>query len=197
MDFSYSPAQRELQRRAATLARALMAHEDACETQGGLRAGVQAELAATARTAGLAAINMPVAWGGAGLGHLEQVIVHEELGQVTNGLWALVGRPPTILRECDPDQRQRYLLPAIRGERRSAFGLTEADAGSDARGIATTAVPTAGGGFRLDGTKWFVTGGDGADFLVVLAAVQPGRRLTLFLMDRDRPGVEIRRQPRF
>src|SRR5262245_62183863 len=106
MDFSYSPAQRELQRRAATLARALMAHEDACEMQGGLPATVQAELAATARAAGLAAINMPVAWGGAGLGSLDQVIVQEELGQVTNGLWALVERPPKILRECEPDQWQ-------------------------------------------------------------------------------------------
>ena len=86
MDFSYSPAQRELERRAASLARGLMAHEDACETQGGLPAAVQAELAAAARSAGLAAINMPEAWGGAGLGTLDQVIVHEELGQVTNGL---------------------------------------------------------------------------------------------------------------
>jgi acyl-CoA dehydrogenase len=197
MDFGYSPTQRELQSRAAALARELMAHEDACETQGGLPAAVQVELAAKARAAGLGAINMPVEWGGAGLGYLEQAIVHEELGQVTNGLWALVARPPTILREGTPEQRERYLLPAIRGERRRGFGLTEPEAGSDARAIATTAVPSAGGGFRLDGEKWFVTGGDVADFLVVMAAVEPGRRLTLFLVDTDRPGVQIRRQPRF
>jgi acyl-CoA dehydrogenase len=197
MDFRDCPTRRELQRRAAALARELMAHEDSCESQGGLPPAVQRELAAKARAAGLGATNMPVAWGGAGLGYVEQAIVHEELGQVTNGLWALVERPPTILAECNPEQRERYLLPAIRGERRSGFALTERDAGSDARAIATTAVPTAGGGFRLDGEKWFVTGGDVADFLLVLAAVEPGRRLTLFLMDTDRPGVEVRRQPRF
>jgi acyl-CoA dehydrogenase len=197
MDFRDCPTRRELQRRAAALARELMAHEDSCESQGGLPPAVQRELAAKARAAGLGAMNMPVAWGGAGLGYVEQALVHEELGQVTNGLWALVERPPTILVECNPEQRERYLLPAIRGERRSGFALTEPDAGSDTRAIATTAVPTAGGGFRLDGEKWFVTGGDVADFLLVLAAVEPGRRLTLFLMDTDRPGVEVRRQPRF
>jgi acyl-CoA dehydrogenase len=197
MDFRDRPTWRELQRRAAALARELMAHEDSCENEGGLPPAVQRELTAKARAAGLGAMNMPVAWGGAGLGYVEQAIVHEELGQVTNGLWALVGRPPTILAECNPEQRERYLLPAIRGERRSGFALTEPAAGSDARAIATTAVLTAGGGFRLDGEKWFVTGGDVADFLLVLAAVEPGRRLTLFLIDADRPGVEVRRQPRF
>jgi acyl-CoA dehydrogenase len=197
MDFAYSPTERQLRARAAALARELMQHEDACETQGGLPPSLQAELAAKASAAGLGAINMPREWGGAGLGHLEQVIVHEQLGQVTNGLWALVARPPTILDRCTAEQRERYLLPAIRGELRSGFGLTEPDHGSDVRGITTTAVLTASGGFRLDGEKWFVTGGDVADFLVVLAAVEPGRRLTLFLVDTDRPGVEIRRRPRF
>jgi butyryl-CoA dehydrogenase len=153
--------------------------------------------AAGARAAGLGAINMPAEWGGGGLGLLEQVIVHEQLGQVTNGLWALVPHPPIILKHGTPEQRERYLLPAIRGERRSAFGLTEPGAGSDVRAIDTIAAPTASGGFRLDGEKWFVTGGDVADFLVVLAAVEPARRLTLFLIDTDRPGVRVHRRPSF
>src|SRR3954453_11423500 len=108
----------------------------------------------------------------------------------------MVWRPANALRACDDPQRERYLIPAIRGERRDCVAVTERDAGSDPTAIASTATRT-GGGFRLNGEKWFVTVGDAADFLIVLANVMPERAPTLFLVDKDTPGVRVLRTPRY
>jgi len=140
---------------------------------------------------------MPAEWGGQGLSVLDQVIVQEQLGQLTNALWDMVWRPANALRACDEAQRERYLLPGIRGERRDCVAVTERDAGSDPTAIASTATPTGDGGFRLNGEKWFVTVGDVADYLIVLANVMPERAPTLFLVDKDTPGVRVLRTPRY
>src|ERR671915_2267698 len=196
MDFSYSPDQLELRDRAAALAADIMVHEEACEEGNGLGPEVHAEVAERVRERGLAAINMPAEWGGAGLGVLDQVIVQEQLGQLTNALWDMVWRPANALRACSGEQRERYLLPGIRGERRDCVAVTERDAGSDPTAIATTA-ERVDGGFRIDGEKWFVTVGDVADYLIVLANVMPERAPTLFLIDKDTPGVSVLRTPRY
>ena len=197
MEFTYSPEQRELRARARALAEEIMVHEEGCEEAGGLPAHVHREVAERVRHHGLHAINMPAEWGGQGLGVLDQVIVQEQLGQLTNALWDMVWRPANALRACDDTQRERYLLPGIRGERRDCVAVTERDAGSDPSAIATTAEPLAGGGYRLDGEKWFVTVGDVADYLIVLAMALPERAPTLFLVDKDTPGVEVLRTPRY
>jgi butyryl-CoA dehydrogenase len=196
VDFSYSPEQLELRSRAAALAAEIMVYEEACEEGNGLPPEVHAAVAERVRHHGLAAINMPSEWGGAGLGVLDQAIVQEQLGQLTNALWDMVWRPANALRACSEEQRERYLLPGIRGERRDCVAVTERDAGSDPTAIATTA-ERAGGGFRIDGEKWFVTVGDVADYLIVLAMVMPERAPTLFLVDKDTPGVSVRRTPRY
>lgn len=197
MDFAYTPEQLELRARAAALAAEIMAHEQRCEEENGLPPEILADLKEKTLAAGLNAINMPKEWGGAGLSVLEQAIVQEQLGQLTNALWDVVWRPANALKACTPEQRERYLLPAIRGERRDCYAVTEERAGSDPTVIETTAEPIPGGGYRLNGEKWFVTVGDVADFLIVLAAVQPGRELTLFLVDKDVPGVRVKRTPRY
>jgi acyl-CoA dehydrogenase len=196
MDFSYSPEQHQLRARAAALAAEIMAHEQACEEAGGLPPEVHAEVAERVRHHGLNAINMPAEWGGQGLSVLDQVIVQEQLGRLTNALWDMVWRPANALRACDRAQRERYLLPGIRGERRDCVAVTERDAGSDPTAIATAAARV-DGGFRIDGEKWFVTVGDAADYLIVLANVMPERAPTLFLIDKETPGVTIRRTPRY
>jgi acyl-CoA dehydrogenase len=196
MDFSYTPEQRELRARAAALAAEIMDHEEACEEGAGLPPDVHAAVAERVRHHGLHAINMPAEWGGQGLSVLDQVIVQEQLGRLTNALWDMVWRPANALRACDDAQRERYLLPGIRGERRDCVAVTERDAGSDPTAIATTAARV-DGGFRIDGEKWFVTVGDAADYLIVLANVMPERSPTLFLIDKDTPGVSIRRTPRY
>jgi acyl-CoA dehydrogenase len=127
---------------------------------------------------------------------LDQVIVQEQLGQLTNALWDMVWRPANALRACNEKQRERFLLPGIRGERRDCVAVTERDAGSDPTAIATTA-ERVDGGFRIDGEKWFVTVGDAADYLIVLANVMPERAPTLFLVDKDTPGVSVLRTPRY
>jgi len=196
VDFTYTAEQLELRARARALADEIMVHEQACEEHNGLPAEVHRAVAERVRHHALHAINMPAEWGGQGLGVVDQVIVQEQLGRLTNALWDMVWRPANALRACDAAQRERYLIPDIRGERRDCVAVTERDAGSDPTGIATTAERT-GGGFRLDGEKWFVTVGDAADFLIVLANVMPERAPTLFLVDKDTPGVRILRTPRY
>jgi len=197
VDFTYSPEQLELRERARALADDIKVHELACEEHNGLPADVHREVAKSVLRHGLNAINMPAEWGGQGLSVLDQVIVQEQLGQLTNALWDMVWRPANALRACDEAQRERYLLPGIRGERRDCVAVTERDAGSDPTAIASTATPTGDGGFRLNGEKWFVTVGDVADYLIVLANVLPERAPTLFLVDRDTPGVRVLRTPRY
>ena len=194
MDLRLTPRQRELQEAAASLTKVIAQYELDCEEANGLPPEVHAVVRQAVLDHGLQAINMPTEWGGAGLGILEQVVVQEELGQLTNALWDMVWRPANALRACTPEQRERYLLPGIRGERRDAVAVTEADAGSDPQGIRTIAVRD-GEGWVINGEKWFVTVGDVADYLVVLATVDG--RPTTFLVDKDLPGVEITKVPRF
>jgi acyl-CoA dehydrogenase len=196
MDFAYTSEQLELRGRAAALAADIMVHEEACEEANGLPPEVHRQVAERVLHHGLNAINMPAEWGGAGLSVLDQVIVQEQLGRLTNALWDMVWRPANALRACDEAQRERYLLPGIRGERRDCVAVTERDAGSDPSVIATTA-ERVDGGFAINGEKWFVTVGDVADYLIVLANVLPERAPTLFLIDKDAPGVTVLRTPRY
>ena len=188
MDFAYTPAQQELKARAAAYAELLMGYEDESEQAGGpLPKETVDKLTRAAMDAGMFGINMPVKWGGAGLTLLEQVIVEEEFGKVTNCLWDIPWRPANVLALASEEQRERYLLPILRGERFDAFATTEPDAGSDVGAIATTATPV-DGGWLINGEKWFVTCGDVANFLLVQANVLPGNESTLFFVE-DRKSV--------
>ena len=197
MDFTYTAEQLELRARARALADEIEVHEVACEEHNGLPPEVHRAVAERVRHHRLNAINMPAEWGGQGLGVVDQVIVQEQLGRLTNALWDLVWRPANALRACDAAQRERYVIPGIRGERRDCVAVTERDAGSDPTAIASTAERMPGGGFRLNGEKWFVTVGDVADYMIVLANVMPERAPTLFLVDKDTPGVRLLRTPRY
>jgi acyl-CoA dehydrogenase len=108
------------------------------------------------------------------------------------------GRPQNILMACEGEQRARYLLPAVRGERMDALAMTEPEAGSDVRGMKCTAVRS-GGDWLVNGTKHFISGADHADFVIVFIATGeddtprgPKKRLTAFLVDRGTPGFVIR-----
>ena len=196
MNFTYSAAQLELKQRARGLARSIMGYEEQCDAEDGLPPEALQVIAKSTLAAGLNAINMPVEWGGVGLSIFDQVLVQEELGQLTNALWDTVWRPANALRACTPEQRERYLIPAIKGERRDCYAVTESEAGSDFTAIQSTAEPD-GDGYRLNGEKWFVTVGDVADFFIVMAKVLPSGRSTLFLVDKDSPGVALLRTPRY
>ncbi|SER81529.1 Acyl-CoA dehydrogenase [Streptomyces qinglanensis] len=197
MDFRYTPEQAELKARAAAYSQRLMRYENESEEAGGpLPAETVRTLTREAIDAGVFAINMPVEWGGAGLSLLDQVIVEEEFGKVTNCLWDIPWRPANVLAYGTEAQREKYLLPVIRGERFDAFAVTEPGAGSDAGSGTSTADPVPGG-WLLNGEKWFVTCGDVADFLLVQADAGPDRQPTLFFVDKQAPGVRMTRVPRF
>ncbi|GLX17359.1 acyl-CoA dehydrogenase family protein [Streptomyces lavendulae] len=197
MDFRYTAEQAALKARAAAYAKLLMRYEDQAEEAGGpLPAATVRELTRAAIDAGVYAINMPAEWGGAGLSLLDQVIVEEEFGKATNCLWDIPWRPANVLAYGTRAQREKYLLPVIRGERFDAFAVTEPGAGSDPGSGTSTAVRTAGG-WLLNGEKWFVTCGDIADFLLVQADAGPERAATLFFVDKQATGVEMTRVPRF
>jgi acyl-CoA dehydrogenase len=197
MDFTYSPEQLELRDRAQSLTDAIIPFEIPCEEGRGLPEASLSEIRRLTLDHRLNAINMPDEWGGQGLSVLDQVVVQERLGQLTNALWDAVWRPANALRHCTPAQRDRFLLPAIAGDRRDCFAVTEEKAGSDPSLIETVAVADGDGGYRITGEKWFVTVGDVADFLIVQALAGPERAPTLFLVDKDSRGVSVKRTPAY
>ncbi|WP_328883623.1 acyl-CoA dehydrogenase family protein [Streptomyces sp. NBC_00299] len=196
MDFRLTPRQVQLKADARALTDFIAGYEIQCEEDNGLPADAHAKVRDAVLDAGLQAVNMPSEWGGAGLTIAEQVTVQEELGRLTGALWDMVWRPANALRFCTPEQRERFLVPVINGERRDCYAVTEPGAGSDPQNLATTATKN-DQGWVLNGEKWFVTVGDHADFMIVLAAAGPERAPTLFLVDKDTPGIEMTRVPRW
>ena len=111
--------------------------------------------------------------------------------------YCCVGRPSNILLACRGEQRSRYLLPAVRGERTDCLAMSEPGAGSDLRGMKTTAIRH-GDDFVINGTKHFISHADHADFVILLAATGseesarvPRKKMTAFLVDMGHPGFEV------
>ena len=147
---------------------------------------------------GFYACNFPEDVGGAGLSHLDFTLVERELGRGSMALTHFFGRPQNILMACKGEQRERYLLPAVRGERMDALAMTEPDAGSDVRGMKCAAVKD-GGDWVVNGSKHFISGAEHADFFIVFIATGvdetpkgPKKRITCFLVDRGHPGFQVR-----
>jgi acyl-CoA dehydrogenase len=161
--------------------------------------GVREKLQDLARSAGVFGPTVPRDLGGLGLSMVEQAAVLEAAGRSLLGPLALNCAAPDegnihlLDKVASPDQRERYLEPLARGEVRSAFAMTEPapGAGSDPSALRTTAVREAGG-WRLAGSKWFITGADGAAFFIVMA--RTGRDAgTMFLVDAGTPGLRVGR----
>lgn len=147
---------------------------------------------------GFYACNFPEEVGGAGLSHMDFTLVERELGRGSMALTHFFGRPQNILMACNDEQSERYLLPAVRGERMDALAMTEPDAGSDVRGMKCQAIRD-GGDWVVNGSKHFISGAEHADFFIVFIATGtdetpkgPKRRITTFLVDRGTPGFEVR-----
>jgi acyl-CoA dehydrogenase len=119
-------------------------HEELVERSGEVPKEIADEIKRKTLELGFYACNFPEEVGGAGLSHLEFALVERELGRGSMALNHFFGRPQNILMACDGDQRERYLLPAIRGEKMDALGMTEPEAGSDVRGMKCTAVKSGG-----------------------------------------------------
>ena len=202
MDLSLTAEQIELQARARAYVVDVLQPLEAEFEQGGgrLPGNVRDRLKRAAIDARLHGGSLPREAGGQGWSALDQVIVHEQLGQATGGLWSFIPGAYNALVHADADQRRRYLEPSLRGERFGSYAVTEPNAGSDARALSATAVRDAATGeYRLDGEKWFVTGPpDETDFMIfhcVVVDPDGARRPTLFLVDYDIPGVTMRHDP--
>src|SRR5262249_22951254 len=111
--------------------------------------------------------SLPPDVGGQGWSALEQVLVHEQLGQATGGLWSFIPGAYNAPVHATPDPPRPHLDPCLRGERNGSYAITEPGQGSDARTLRATAVrDPATGECRLDGEKWFVTGPSDTDFMI-------------------------------
>ncbi|TFF22015.1 acyl-CoA dehydrogenase [Jiella endophytica] len=167
--------------------------EEAGRIPKGRLAAVQAE----AQALGFFALNMPEAAGGGGLGVLDMCLVEEKLGQTSDALIRRIfGQVYPMLDQLTGALRETHLYPTVRGEKICAMAITEPGAGSDAAAISTSA-RLDGDHWVLDGTKHFISDGDIADYIVVMAVTDAAKRarggITLFLVDRGTPGFSVTR----
>ncbi|MFC6084470.1 acyl-CoA dehydrogenase family protein [Sphaerisporangium aureirubrum] len=189
--------QAELRERARNFVdNELLPHEEAAERAGGrLPADVVDGIMKAAVRARLNGGRHAPGHGGQGWSAVDYVVAHEQLGRNTNGLWWWVPDAYNVLSAGTPEQIDRYLRPALRGEGWLSYAVTEEHAGSDPSGIATTARPD-GDGWVLDGEKWFVTSGDVAAAHIVVAIAQ-GHGPTLFIVDAGTEGLSFADDPPF
>lgn len=133
---------------------------------------------------------------------LAEAVFHEEIchcgsGGVAADLGAHIGiAMPHILRNGTEEQKKRYLIPGIRGEKTSALAVTEPDAGSDVAGIKTRAVKD-GNDWIINGSKTFITNGARCDFMVLAAKTDPEKGhagMSMFVVDTDTAGFEVSRK---
>jgi len=202
MDFSLPPellALRERTRRFIT-EQIVPLERDVRQTSHGPSEELRRELVQMARSAGLLTPHASREFGGLGLSHLAKAVVFEESGYSTLGPTAMNIHAPDEgnihLMEAvgTPEQKERWLRPQVEGHTRSCFAMTEPSpgAGADPSMLATTAVRD-GDDFIINGTKWFITGAEGAAYAIVMARTEDGSA-TMFLTDMDRSGIRIVRQ---
>lgn len=176
----------------------LYPHEADVEKTGMVPRELGREIARKCRDIGFFAANMPTDVGGGGLGQLEFTLLERELGRASMALSVFFGRPSGILAACKGEQRERYLLPAVSGEKFDALAMSEPDAGSDIRGMKCSAVAD-GDDWIINGSKHFISHADIADFVIAFVATGeestphgPKKKISCFLVDRGTPGFDIR-----
>lgn len=155
------------------------------------------ELIARARSSGLLTPHASSAMGGLGLSHIAKAVVFEEAGYSWLGPTALNIHAPDegnihLMEEvATPEQKERWLRPQVEGKTRSCFCMTEPSpgAGADPSLLNTTAVRD-GDHYVINGTKWLITGADGADYAIIMARMEDGSA-TMFLSDMDRDGIRL------
>ena len=171
--------------------------EDNIEKLGRVPKDIADDIKSKVKAMGFYAANFPEAVGGGGLNHVEFALLERELGRGSMALTHFFGRPQNILMACKGAQIERYLGPAVSGEKMDALAMTEPDAGSDVRSM-TTAAKRDAGDWLINGTKHFISGGDHADFFIVFVATGVDetahgtkKRITCFLVDRGHPGFSV------
>jgi acyl-CoA dehydrogenase len=172
---------------------------DPRETQHGPTPEFRQELIGLAKKAGLLTPHASKKHGGLGLSHVEKAVVFEEAGYSRLGPIAMNIHAPDegnihlMEHVANAAQQKRWLIPQVEGKLRSCFAMTEPSpgAGSDPSMLLTTAVRD-GADYVLNGRKWFITGADGADYVIIMARTEDDQA-TMFLADMNSPGISIER----
>jgi len=175
--------------------RELMPLEHHFLLQGRFTVEERNELDEKAKAAELWALDVPEELGGQGMGELAMCLILEELFKHP-AMYMPGGSPEPVLYHCNDEQRERYLMPVIGGERRSCYAFTEPNAGSDMAGMRMLAVKD-GDDWILNGTKTFISKVDRADFVIVFAVTDPESTrngVSVFLVDIGTPGFEVSRE---
>jgi acyl-CoA dehydrogenase len=172
--------------------------EPEVERTGRVTGEMAREIQRKVKALGFYAPNIPEEFGGGGLDTVTMALLERELGRTSWALHVWWGRPSNILCAGNEEQRDRYLRPSVRGEKVDALALSEPDAGSDIRGMRTSARRD-GGDWIINGTKHFISHADAADFIILFASTgeehvgsQAKKRITCFLVDKGTPGFEVR-----
>jgi acyl-CoA dehydrogenase len=205
IDFTLDPEIEELRNRVkAFIDDEVIPKEIQDRSEHGLDEGLRRELQTAARRAGIFAPTVAQELGGLGLDHRGQAVILEEAGYSLLGPQALncaapdEGNMHLLARVGSEAQRERYLRPLAAGEIRSCFAMTEPapGAGSDP-GMLLTVARRIDDDWVISGRKWFITGADGADFMICMArtgeTIEAGRGATMFLVDAVNPGVRVER----
>ena len=150
---------------------------------------------------GYLAVGYPAEYDGGGMGSIGECILQEEVARVNCGIASALNAQIAlgthiIYDHGTEEQKQKYLIPALKGEKIAAFAMTEPDAGSDLRGIQTTAAKD-GDSYVLNGSKIFTSNGPIADFICVLAYTdkEKGTRggQSVFIVEKGTPGFKVLR----
>ncbi len=199
MDFALPPELAELQERTRRfIAEVVIPREsDTGKGSHGPSDDLRLELNSRARAAGLLSPHASLEHGGLGLSHIAKAVVFEEAGYSPLGPLALniqapdEGNAHLLAVVATPAQKERWLLPQIVGQTRSCFAMTEPapGAGADPSMLMTAAVRD-GDAFVINGTKWFITGAEGAAYAIVMARMEDGSA-TMFLTDMNREGIRV------
>lgn len=202
MDFSLTPAQLDLQERTRRFItdKIIPLENDPRATSHGPTEDLRAQLVGLARQEGLLTPHASVEMGGLGLSHTDKAIVFEEAGYSTLGPTAMNIHAPDegnihlMEMVATEEQKQRWLRPQVQGLTRSCFAMTEPHpgAGADPSMMLTTAVKD-GDHYVINGTKWFITGAQGASYVIIMAKMEDGSA-TMFLSDMSREGISVTRQ---
>lgn len=170
--------------------------EQQVEDEGVLDDEVAQSIVDKSTALGIYALNVPEEWGGGGLSCVDRMLVEEQYGRTTDILIRRAfGNVYEVLWGASDEQKERYLRPSASGERTGCICITEPEAGSDASAIKTRATPT-DGGWTLNGMKHFISDAWWSDYFITSAVTDPSaghRGISLFLVDKDMPGVTVGR----
>ncbi len=198
MDFALTEEQQMLYDTARAFCdKELIPHEQYLEKTNALPREMEMEVRQKAMEIGLHACNFPENMGGAGLDCVSFTLVEKGLSRASLALAECVRRPNNILEACEGNQISHFRDPVLRGEKRECVAMTEPDAGSDLKGMKTTARRD-GDNWIINGTKHFISNARISDFVILFAATGedetdkgPRKRISCFLVDLDAPGVEV------